>query len=57
MRNTKHFYIDGTFDCVPYSYKQLLIVMFNDPYTDHIVPGCFMLLNSKKKEAYEFIFK
>jgi len=30
--------------------------MVKDFYTEHIVPGVFMLLNSKFQDAYEILF-
>jgi len=50
--NAPHYYIDGTFDVVPHDFAQMLVVMTNDPITDHPKPLAYLLLSSKDEEIY-----
>jgi hypothetical protein len=49
-------FIDGTFKVVPKPFKQLLIIMGHHKYTRTFFPACFILMDSKSKEAYEMVF-
>jgi len=57
MRNSEHFYIDGTFDCVPNEYTQLITIMILDCITNLRVPACFVLVNTKIYQSYKAIFQ
>lgn len=56
MRQSKNFFIDGTFHHPP-EFKQLLLIMYKDIITGIKIPGLYILLNSKKEMLYKFAFK
>jgi len=56
MRNTDHFYLDGTFSVCPPSYSQLLTILVVDEATQLRKPACHILLNNKSEAAYKFVF-
>jgi len=55
--NASHYYIDGTFDIVPKGFTQILVVMTNDPVTNHPKPLAYMLLSSKDEEMYNIALR
>ena len=55
--NAIHFYIDGTFDIVPNNFSQILVVMTNDPVTNHPKPLAYILLNCKDEEGYRIAIR
>jgi hypothetical protein len=56
LQQSDHMFIDGTFKVVPKPFKQLLIIMGHHKYTRTFFPACFILMDSKSKEAYEMVF-
>ena len=56
MRQSKHFFIDGTFHH-PSEFKQLLLIMYKDIITSIKIPGLYILLNSKKENLYKYAFR
>jgi hypothetical protein len=42
-----HAFIDGTFDCIPHPYKQVLVLMGYDEATATNYPICLVLLDCK----------
>lgn len=47
-----HFYIDGTFKCVPRGFKQLITILCFDDRTKLFMPLFFTLAQSKDAEIY-----
>jgi len=52
-----HYYIDGTFDTVPKGFLQKLVIMTNDPITNHPKPLAYILLTSKDEELYNMALR
>ena len=55
MRQSKNYFIDGTFHHPP-DFTQLLIIMYKDIISGIKIPGLYILLNSKKEEIYKYAF-
>ena len=55
MRQSKHFFIDGTFHH-PEGFTQLLILMYKDVISSIKIPGLYILVNSKKEMLYNYTF-
>ena len=56
MRQSRHFFIDGTFHHPP-EFTQLLLIMYKDIITSLKIPGLYILLNSKKEALYNYAFR
>ena len=56
-RTCDHFFIDGTFDTVPFGFCQLLIVMAYHSITNAPQPFAFILLNRKLEILYRLAFR
>ena len=56
MRISKNYYIDATFHHPPF-YKQLLIIMYKDILTNLKIPALYILMNGKKEEYYDLVFR
>ena len=56
LRSSKNIFIDGTFHHPP-GFYQLLIIMYKDIITELKMPALYILLNSKKEELYNLVFK
>ena len=52
MRQSKNYFIDGTFHHPP-DFTQLLIIMYKDIISGIKITGLYILLNSKKEEIYK----
>lgn len=55
MIRTKHIYIDGTF-IRPIEFTQVLVILYLYPINNIKIPGAYILINSKKEEAYNIVF-
>ena len=56
LRESKHFYIDGTF-VNPNGFKQFIVILY---YVQNLVkrfPGVFALINNKTEIGYKNLFK
>lgn len=51
INKASHLYIDSTFITTK-EYKQLLIIMFYDEFTNKKIPVCYILLNNKYECGY-----
>ena len=51
----KHIYINDTFIC-PIEYKQVLAILYLYQIKNIKNPGPYILIKSKKKEAYNIVF-
>jgi hypothetical protein len=47
-----HFFVDATFKCVPKGFSQCLIVMYYSYPADMYIPVYYVLMQSKRKDAY-----
>lgn len=50
--NGNQLFIDGTFQCCPRGYKQLLVVLTWDVANQMYTPVCFALMQSKNPQSY-----
>ena len=55
LRESKHFYIDGTF-LYPKGFSQLIVILYIDDKSGKRYPGLFALINNKKEEGYKYLF-
>ena len=56
LRESKHFYIDGTF-VYPKGFKQLIVILYYDQNLEKRYPGVFALINNKTENGYKNLFK
>ena len=56
LRDSKHFYIDGTF-LYPKVFSQLIVILYIDDKSGKRYPGLYALINNKKEEGYKYLFK
>ena len=55
MRNSSHWYIDGTF-VYPKGFKHLIVILYYDYELKKRFPGLFALTNNKKENGYDLLF-
>ena len=56
LRDSEHFYIDGTF-VFPKGFKQLIVILYYDNKSSRRFPGLFALINNKTENGYIELFK
>ena len=56
LRESKHFYIDGTF-VNPKGFKQLIVILYYEQNLERRFPGVFALINNKTENEYKNLFK
>ena len=56
IRESHHFYIDGTF-VYPKVFSQLIVILYYDSSVKKRFPGIFALINNKKEKGYIELFK
>ena len=54
MARSQMWYLDGTFKCRPLLFSQLYVIHYT--YQDHVLPGVFVLMDSKSERAYLDVF-
>lgn len=57
LKQSDHLFVDATFRIVPQHYKQLLIFMGHHTTTDVYFPAMYVLMDSKKECAYEYVLR
>ena len=55
LRESKHFYIDGTF-LYPKGFSQLIVILYIDDKSGKRYLGLFALIGNKKEEGYKYLF-
>ena len=56
LRESEHFYIDGTF-VYPAGFKQLIIILYYEKKSCKRYPGLFALINNKSQNGYIKLFQ
>lgn len=56
-KNFSHFFIDGTFDCVPRGspFQQFIVCIGYQEVKDYFAPVFYALMNKKSENAYKIL--
>ncbi|CAG9319131.1 unnamed protein product [Blepharisma stoltei] len=57
LRESVHWYMDGTFKVIPAGFYQLLTILIIDPQSQHYMPTCFIAMSSKHTFLYQAVFE
>lgn len=52
---SSHYYIDGTF-VIPNGFRQLIVILYYDPFSKKRYSGLYSLINNKKELGYITLF-